>query len=187
MKEDKADKGLVVNFFKAKNIEARCFGKKQMDKNPDFELLINGERFGYCELKSIIEYKVLGEHSDPTYNKIQNKIHESTKQFLSVNPDHKVPNILFFINHHGYVGYQDLWFVLTGRTTPDQTSDPIDLRYLERLIKNGDIEKIDFIIWADKEGTNTSFVTNSESKFHSDLSKKISSKAYEKIGINSYT
>lgn len=182
MKEDQEDKELVVNFFKSKNIEARGFPKKQTDKNPDFELLIHGEQFGYCELKSIIEHIVLGEHSDPTYNKIQNRIHESTKQFISVNPEHGVPNILFFINHHGYVGYQDLTFVLSGKATPTQTSDPIDLRHLKRLMQNDDLEKIDLIIWEDKEGSNISFIINSDSKFHLNLRRKISSKAYENRG-----
>lgn len=184
MKEDNEDKELVISFFRSKNIEARRFPKKQTDKNPDLELLINGKRFGYCELKSIIERIVLGEHSDPTFNKIQNKIHESTKQFISVNPDHRVPNILFFMNHHSHVEYQDLWYVLSGQITPPtQPSEPIDLRYLERRMRKDDLEKTDFIIWADKEGANVSFVINSESKFYNNLTKTISSKAYEKIGI----
>lgn len=182
------DKELVINFFKSKTIVACHSPKKQQGKKPDFELYSNNQLFGYCELKSIVDYEFYGERRDPTYNKIQNKIHEATKQFNSVNPAHNLPNILFFINHCSKVSYQDLWFVLSGQTTPpNQPSDPLDLRYLKRLIKRNDLEIIDFIIWGNTDEKATSFVINSDSKFHSNLKTTISSKAYEKTNINNYT
>lgn len=178
------DKQLLITFFKTKAIEARHFPKTARGKKTDFELYFQNDIFGYCELKSIIDYEFYGERHDPTYNKIQNKIHEAAKQFESVNPDHFKPNIVFFINHSSMVGWQDLWYVLTGQATPpNQPTEPIDLRYLHRLTKKGDLTIIDYFIWADVCGTNISFVINSESRFTKELKESISSKAYEKINI----
>ncbi len=178
------DKLLVIKFFKTRNIEARHFSKKSKGKKADFELYSGNHIFGYCELKSILDYKFSGLRHDPTYNKIQNKIHEAAKQFHSANPDHLNLNIIFFINHTKKVGWQDLWYVLTGQVTPpNQPTEPIDLRYLNRLAKKGDLTIIDYFIWVDVCGTNISFVINAESKFTKELKENISSKAYERINI----
>jgi len=178
------DKELTIKFFKSKNIEARHFHKKTKGKKPDFELYFENHLFGYCELKSILDYEFSGLHHDPTYNKIQNKVHEAAKQFHSVNPEHLNPNIIFFINHTKKVGWQDLRYVLTGQATPpNQPTEPIDLCYLNRLANKGDLTIIDYFIWADVFGTNISFVINSETKFTKELKENISSKAYEKINI----
>ena len=179
------DKKLVIKLFESKNIEARHFSKKSKGKKADFELYSEDHLFGYCELKSILDYDCYGEHHDPTYNKIQNKIHEATKQFKSVNPDHSRPNIVFFINDTKKVGWQDLWYVLTGQVTPPtQPSEPIDLQYLKRLLKKDDLAALDYFIWADTFGKNISFTINVDSHFINELKESISSKAYEKKNIN---
>jgi len=178
------DKELAIKFFKSINIESRYFPKKIEGKNPDFELHMKHCLFGYCELKSIIDYDVCGERPNPTFNKIQNKIHEAAKQLNNVSPEHTVPNIVFFINHTKKVGWQDLWHVLTGQVTPpNQPTEPIDLRYFNRLLKKGDHEAIDYFIWADTFKNNIYFSINSASPFSDDLKATISSKAYEKINI----
>jgi len=179
------DKLLVIRFFKTKNIEARHFPKKSKGKKADFELYLGDQIFGYCELKSILDYELSGLLHDPTYNKIQNKIHEATKQFNSVNPNHLKPNILFFMNHTEKVGWQDLWYVLTGQVTPpNQPSEPIDLSYLIRFLKTDDLAIIDYFIWADTFGENISFCINSDSHFINALKERINPKAYEKMNIN---
>ena len=138
--------------------------------------------FGYCELKSIIDYDFYGLWHDPTYNKIQNKIHEAVKQFNSVNPDHVKPNIVFFMNHATKVGFQDLWYVLTGQVaTPTQPSEPIDLRYFKRLSEKDDLAALDYFIWAETSGDNITYLIKDDSHFTNELKECISSKAYEKI------
>lgn len=179
-----ADKLLVIKFFKTKGIEARHFPKKSAGKQADFELYLGSQIFGYCELKSILDYKFSGLINDPTYNKVQSKIHQAANQFRSVNPNHLNPNILFFINHRERVGWQDLWYVLTGEVTPpDQRSEPIDTRYLSRLLRNDDLAIVDYFIWADTFGTNIKFFIVADSAFSAELRGKISSKEYEKINI----
>jgi hypothetical protein len=182
------DKKLAKRLFEFKNIEARHFPKRSKGKKADFELYLKNHLFGYCELKSIIDYGCYGEHHDPTYNKIQNKIHEATKQFKSINPDHSRPNIVFFINRTKKVGWQDLWYVLTGQATPpNQSAEPIDLRYFNRLARKGDLAITDYFIWADVFGKYVSFIINSDSNFAKELKETISSKAYEKIKRNGGT
>lgn len=176
------DKKLVMLFFKTKNIEARHFPKKSKGKQVDFELYFGNNIFGYCELKSILDYDFYGLWHDPTYNKVQNKTHEAVKQFNSVNPDHVKPNIVFFMNHTRKVGFQDLWYVLTGQVSPPtQPSEPIDLQYYKRLSKKDDLAAIDYFIWADTIGDNISYLIKDGSHFTNELKECISSKAYEKL------
>ena len=182
------DKELIIKFFKSKSLDARHYPKKAKGEQPDFELFDNDQLFGFCELKSIVDYKLTGLRNDPTYNKIQAKIHKAAKQFKSVNSNHKHPNILFFINHCKKVGFQDLWYVLTGQTNqPNQTSEPIDLRYLKRLLRKDDLSLIDFFIWADIVGDRALFLINSDSEFSNKLKESISSRAFEKINIKDFT
>ena len=84
----KDDKILVIDYFNFKFIEARHYPKTGKGEKPDFELFIKANLFGFCELKSIIDYEFSGLRNDPTYNKIQAKIHKSSKQFKSVNSSH---------------------------------------------------------------------------------------------------
>ena len=144
MKEDKAR---AVSFFSMKGIDARQISEKESGKKPDLELYIDDSLFGYCEIKSIVDYDFIGEHHDPTNNKIQNKIHEASKQFSAYNADHNVPNILLFMNHYKNIGFKDLWVVLTGQETPpNNPSEPIDIRYAKRLAQKNDLSHIDYFV-----------------------------------------
>lgn len=179
------DKEITINFFQSKQIEARHFPKEKEGKKADFELYFKNNLFGYCELKSIVEYDFVGERQDSTYNKIQSKVHNSAKQLESVNSIHSVPNIVFFINHTKKVGCQDLWYVLTGQATPpSQPSVPIDLRYFSRLKEKGDFDIIDYFIWKNVFDNIIYFTINSSSKFATELKDTISSKAYEIVNNN---
>jgi hypothetical protein len=52
----KADKQLVISYFRSKNINAKHFPKRKEGKKPDFELHLEKSLFGFCELKSIEQY-----------------------------------------------------------------------------------------------------------------------------------
>jgi len=93
----KADKKLVINYFASKSIDAKHFPKRKEGKKPDFELYLEKNLFAFCELKSIVDYEFSGLRHDPTYNKIQNKIHEAANQLKAANPEYTVPNIVFFM------------------------------------------------------------------------------------------
>ena len=181
----KEDRERTITFFNLKGIDARIISNKTPGKTPDMELDIDDSLFGYCEIKSIVDYEFIGERPDPTYNKIQNKIHEGAKQFAAYNCYHSVPNLLLFINHFRNVDFQDLWLVLTGQAThPSNLSEPIDVRYALRLDQKKNLAHIDYLIWIDKKKL-ASYCLNDTSPFKNILKEKICSKACEYINTES--
>jgi len=181
----KADKERVINYFMSKKVDAKHFPKRKEGKKPDFEIYLEKNLFAFCELKSIADYEFSGLRHDPTYNKIQNKIHEAAKQLKSANPGHIVPNIIFFVNHIDKVNFGDLWIVLTGQVMPpNRLSEIVDVTYLERLVKKDDLSIVDYIVWADTFRPVISYVINQQSQFTEALKNNISSVANEKMDIN---
>jgi hypothetical protein len=128
--------------------------------NPDFELYINGRLSAYCELKSIMPYELLSSNlpsgqifhvnlnDSAAFNNIQNKIHEAAKQLRSINPDHDLPNIVFFINHNPHRNVEDLKEVI-GVPSFNVLDIPCPLypKYRNRLLINKDLPVLDYIIY----------------------------------------
>jgi len=160
MPEDSQDKQLIIEFFKKKGIEARSFSKTSDMSNPDFELYIDGRLFAYCELKSIMPYELLSsnlpsgqifqveQNDSAAFNNIQKKIHDAAKQLRSVNPDHDLPNIVFFVNHNPHRNVGDLKEVI-GVPSFNALDIPCPLypKYRNRLLKNNDLLVLDYIIY----------------------------------------
>jgi hypothetical protein len=190
MPEDSQDKQLVIKYFEKKGIEARLFPKTCTMLNPDLKLYFDGNLIAYCELKSIMPYELelpsnfpSGQiyqdvHNDPAFNSIQNKIHEASKQLRSVNPDHDLPNIVFFLNHYKYRGIQDLRWVIKGQPS-EKAPDVFDMTYLKRLLEKDDLSVVDYIIWIDSFSDKAFYYVRSESPFRDILKQRISSKAWE--------
>lgn len=148
---EKKDKEKTQQFFKSMGLEARLISKGEV-KTPDFGIYQNNNLFGYCELKSIMEEEWEGGgRNDPTYNRIQNKIHEAVKQLKTINPKHAVPNIIVIRNHEKHCGKPDLHTVLTGKFLSTQGEVDFDTRYRRGLLKNGDLSYSDLIVWMDND------------------------------------
>jgi len=174
------DKETTRNFFARKGVEVRDYPKRTGGKAVDFILFLDDKVWAYAEVKTIVEYDFFGERGDPTYNKIQNKIHEASKQFATSNPGHEYPNIIVFINHTPRIGFQDLWLVMTGQySPPGRDSEVMDLRYLKRLVTKNDLNDIDFFVWIDHSMKKMCYAINSDSAFGQRLRCHISSKAHE--------
>lgn len=164
MPEDSQDKQLTIEYFKKKGIEARLFPKTSDMPNPDLKLYIDGDLFAYCELKSIMPYELLPsnipsgeiyqvERNDPAFNNIQNKIHEASIQLKSANPNHNLPNILFFINHNRHRNVGDLKEVIgVPLSNASDVSCPLYPKYRNRLLISGDLPVIDYIIFLEFHG-----------------------------------
>jgi len=165
MPEDSQDKQLTIEFFKKKGIEARLFSKNSDMSNPDFKLYIDSDLFAYCELKSIIPYELLSSNlpsglicqvelnNDPAFNNIQGKIHKASIQLKSANPNHDIPNILFFINYNRHRNVGDLNEVIG--VPPFNASDipcPLYPKYRNRLLINKELPIVDYIIYVEFRG-----------------------------------
>ena len=162
MPEDSHDKRLAVKYFRRKGIEACIFPRTSDMPNPDFRLYIDGELFAYCELKSIIHYELLSSHllsgqicqiernSDPSFNNVQRKIHDASLQLKSVNANHDLRNILFFINHNRHLNVGDLKEVI-GVPLSNVSDIPCPLypKCRNRLLLKNDLSVIDYIIFLD--------------------------------------
>lgn len=98
MNNFKANEERVYSFLKTMKLEPLRFSKEELkaSKTPEFRVYKDGKLICYCEVKSIFDDNFEGVRPDPTYNTIQNKIHEAVKQFDSVNPFHDYPNVLAF-------------------------------------------------------------------------------------------
>lgn len=160
MRQDSQDKELAIKYFEKKQIEAQPFPKTSAVPNPDFRLFIDGNLFAYCELKSIVPYELLSSqlpsgqicqvelNKDPSFNNIQNKIHEASIQLQSANPYHDLPNILFFINHNRHRNVGDLKEVIgVPQSSALDIPCPIYPKYRNRLLANDDLSAVDCIIF----------------------------------------
>jgi len=163
MPEDSYDKQLTIEYFKTKGIEARLYPKTSgMHKNPDFKLYVDGNLFAYCELKSIIHYELLSSNlpsgqicelefnNDSSFNNIQKKIHDASIQLKSANPNHDLPNILFFINYNRHRNVGDLKEVI-GVPLSNATDIPCPIypKYRNSLLVKNDLSVVDYIIFVE--------------------------------------
>lgn len=125
--------------------------KESSDKTPDFVVFNKEERVFYCEEKTLEYDDFEGVKHDPTYNSISAHIHEATKQFLSVNPNHDIPNVLVFTNLDSMSDIQDLFITTTGKTMLDD-GELFKMRNVGRIVY--DLDQIDLYLWFD----NNSFI-----------------------------
>lgn len=143
---------LVTDALAAKDLRAVRFTKeeKRGRKTPDFRVLRGSELAFYCEVKEVAEDDwAEGGRSDPIYNRLTDDIHTAVKQFSSVNPDRREPNVLAFVNNDSRCGYPDLLGVTTGQFFADDGSyDPIYTQYSEGRIREEKFQ-VDLYLWFD--------------------------------------
>lgn len=96
-------------------------------KTPDFKLRKDGNLSGYCEMKSPRDDYVFGPPDEngvavrkniPYYRKLGSHIRRAARQFDAVNPGHKRPNILVFVNHASDIERRDVIATVTGIPVP---------------------------------------------------------------------
>lgn len=159
------DEAFVIGYWQKEGFEVAGFSNNEMRdfKAPDFRLTRNGVDVAYCEVKSFqhdawlesqLEKAAAGElvgglRPDPVFNRISNAIHTAFKQFNSVNPDHRLMNFLFLMNHDTGAGPVDLDRVLTGFENPRAgVLDPTCVQYSAGRIRQ-EKTKIDLYVWLD--------------------------------------
>lgn len=161
------DEELVAKLLADRGLRAERFSKteRRQGKTPDFRVFHGEKLMFYCEVKSVekdtwLDKKldvaapgvvVGGLRDDPVFNRLADDIHQAVAQFLAVNPDAVVPNVMVFVNHDSMCDEQDMVAVLTGQFLADDgTAHRIYAKFSEGRIKN---EKyaIHLFCWAEKE------------------------------------
>lgn len=161
------DEELVVRLLANKGLRAERFSKTEIrqGKTPDFRVFHDEELKFYCEVKSVekdtwLDKKlnaatpgeiVGGFRDDPVFNRLTDDIHKAVAQFLAVNPDTAIPNVMVFVNHDSMCDEQDMIAVLTGQFLADDgTAHRIYAKFSEGRIK---YEKyaIHLFCWVEKE------------------------------------
>jgi hypothetical protein len=163
----KDDEIRVRNFLQRSGLIPIRYNKEELrtlGKTPDFKVESEGKEVLFCEVKSIVGDDFEGVRDDPTYNNIQNKIHEAAKQFQSVNSSHIVPNVLAIVNHEYGIDIIDLYSVLTGYFYTDKGGEyPLFMKYSQGRILN-EKQEIDLYIWF-QEDKNPYYCFNTDSMF----------------------
>lgn len=162
-----SDEALALGYWQGKGFEVVSFAKNEMRdrKTPDFFLKRGGEEVALCEVKSFqrdawLEEQlkdsapgelVGGLRPDPIFNRISNAVHTAVRQFDSVNPDHRLLNFLFLVNHDRGAKSEDLDRVLTGYENPRRgIFDSTCVQFSEGRIRE-EKYKIDLYVWFDGE------------------------------------
>lgn len=160
-----SDEAFVSGYLQGKGFEVGGFSKRELrdHKTPDFRLSRSGSEVALCEVKSFqkdtwldeqMQYSADGEvvggfRPDPIFNRITNAIHTAYKQFESVNPDRKLLNFLFLVNHDSSAKPADLDRVLTGMEDPlHGCFDPTCMEFSEGRIRE-EKKRIDLYLWMD--------------------------------------
>lgn len=86
--------------FEEKGYIVERFNKHLIKQSPDFKVFLNNQLLFYCEVKDIEdlnrEYFETDKKIPDEVSIILQKVYDANKQFISINPQHKVPNILAF-------------------------------------------------------------------------------------------
>jgi hypothetical protein len=172
-----SDEAFVLGYWQGQGFEVASYSKQEMrdGKTPDFRLSRGGKEVALCEVKSFqrdawledqLKKAAPGElvgglRPDPTFNRISNAVHTAFKQFEGVNPDHRLLNILFLVNHDtgagndASVSYKDLIRTLTGFEDPlNGRFDLTCAQFSEGRISR-EKGRIDVYLWMDvtKQGS----------------------------------
>ncbi len=144
-------------------LKAERFTREEIGqgKTPDFRVFKSGELVAFCEAKHVqhddwLDKKletakpleiVGGLRHDPVFNRLVAHIHKAYKQFMSVNPDRKYPNVLVFMNSDKQCDNRDLVAVMTGNFYVEGGgAEPIYTAYSEGRIKEEKFA-IDLYVW----------------------------------------
>ncbi len=155
-----SDAGFRVERFKKAEL--------RKGRTPDFRVFARDALVFYCEVKTAQEDEWLdkqlaaappltlvgGARPDPTYNRIENYVHNAVGQLDAVNPVMDYPNVLAIVNGDDAAGFTDLIQVLTGNAYCDSGEViPIFFEYSEGRIREEKL-RVHLYLWFNerKEG-----------------------------------
>lgn len=137
-------------------------------KRPDFEVLSPHGRADFGGLAAYMEVKsprddrleTLVENSqegviagyagrDPAMDRIARHIRDAARQFLYVNPDRVIPNILVEVNHADAGNFDDLVEAISGTRPHAEDEDALIWSTQPAKRLKGIADQIDLFLWID--------------------------------------
>lgn len=142
--------------------------RRRNGKTPDLQVSAPGERFFFCEVKSVFSpFDETGIAHTTIANNLADNIHEAAKQFRAVNSLRSVPNVLAWVSHSYRYNITRLVELLEGAVTFSNGEPVADLRSITRGRISRDLPQIDLHIWFIQDDEPSFFVTRSEPLFDS--------------------
>jgi hypothetical protein len=164
---------IIKEYFIKQGFEVERFSREEMinRKTPDFKIIKDRQIVLFCEVKEINEDLRNSECGvkDNTYNIVSECINDSYKQFASVNPEHRLPNVLAIYSRRLGIDILDFKFTVEGGF---QTEDDKFLPWLKN-ISEGRIKDrkkiIDMCFWYDEHKNEFKKMFSKESIFYNEL------------------
>ena len=142
----KSGEKIVKEYLENKGLQVEKITEGS-NKAVDFAVYLQGEAVFYLEEKTIEHISMAFKGVDPVYNAIGKHIYQATRQFKSVNPNKKLPNVLAFTNMDSGRSIEDLLTTLIGHViTPRGRIQRIEI--MNKLEKEPPM--IDLFLWFDQ-------------------------------------
>ncbi len=143
----KSGENAVKKYLESKGLKVEKIPEREI-KTVDFAVHSKTDLAFYLEEKTLEPGSMEWKRIDPIYNAIAKHVYEAVKQFKSVNPARKVPNVLSLTNLDPARDINDLFTALTGQAITRSGK-------IVKLEKFGGLEKdltlIDLYLWFDSE------------------------------------
>lgn len=165
---------IVTTELEKYGLQCESFSKGEMRnrKTPDRRVYRDQEFAFFLEIKEIAHDSWLsGVRPDPIFNRLTDDINTTVKQFDSVNPDLKHPNVLAFVNNDRMCGSLDLIGVFTGHLLLENGGmAAVYLNYSEGRIREKK-NRIHLYLWFDSFKANKIFFNKADERHFIHLCK----------------
>lgn len=143
----KPGENIVKKYLEGKGLKAVKIPERDI-KTVDFAVYSANELVFYLEEKTLALTPLKWKNIDPIYNAIAKDSYEAAKQFKSINPDRRVPNVLAFVNMDPAKSVNFLFATLTGHVITAGGK----LRWINKMksTEKG-INLIDLYLWFDND------------------------------------
>ena len=112
-----ADEDLVADFWRSLGVEVKRFAgsEKVNSRRADFELYLQGQRLGLCEVKSLSP----ANHGVPADRwRVSNAVYSAARLLKESNPEHEGMNVLALVDRQGSAVIDELDEITSGEWNP---------------------------------------------------------------------
>ncbi len=167
---------IISGFLNEKGFIVSTYSKDEQriknNKTPDFKVYKEQQLIFYCEVKDIREDNRNydnGGLKDNTYDIVSDCIHESYRQFLSVNKSHNVPNVLAICSKRHGIDFWDYKFTCEGGYKNNEGKFVPALKKVSEGRIKSEKTFIDLCIWYDYLKDVYSYMLYAKTKFFDPL------------------